>query len=385
MQLSVESLPEKIACVADDETGALPAFAAIKACFEHVLCTGPIAPDTDFFDLGGDSASAVELALEIETATGVALPMTAAFDAPTPAAMARLVESVRGRNAGEPVLLKQGSAAGPVFLFPGAGGAAVGLRRFALGLQTRRPVYGFDTPGLNGRQAPLDRTESLAAYFMPHLRALQPHGPYLLAGYSVGGLVAYEVAQRLRAQGEDVALVGLIDTAIDRRHYGWRALARIWARRARAHLLRMRGLRPLNALGYAGRHLRSVLFDIVPPPPKLARPSGSASDAGAEASRRYVPQAYDGQVVLLWSEAAAEYNSLDLAWRSRAPRLIVRRLRGDHRSAMAEDVASTSAAFSAALADVGRDVRGFGAREDVPGSVFFSEEKNQKTFASGAR
>jgi thioesterase domain-containing protein len=183
----------------------------------------------------------------------------------------------------------------------------------------------------------------------------------------VGGAVAYEVAQRLRALGEEVALVGLIDTAIDRRHYGWHAIWRIWARRANAHLRGMRGMSPMKAASYAVQHLRSMFFDIVPPPPKLMHPGGTASDAGAEASRHYVPQRYDGAVALLWSEAAAEYNSLDIAWRSRAPLLIVRRLRGDHQSAMAADVAFTSAAFSAALADVCRQAEpGFGASEHVP-------------------
>jgi thioesterase domain-containing protein/acyl carrier protein len=383
MQMAFDGLVDAIAGPPEGEATDLPGFATIQACFEHVLCMDRIPADADFFELGGDSVSALELALHVETVTGVALPMTAAFDAPSPFAMARLVESYRGRNAGEPVLLKPGSAAGAVFLFPGAGGAAVGLRQFARGLNTACAVYGFDTPGLNGKQAPLDRIESLAAYFMPHLQAVQPHGPYRLAGYSVGGSVAYEVAQRLRALGEEVALVGLIDTAIERRHYGWRAIWRIWARRANAHLRGMRGKSPLKAASYAVQHLRSMFFDIVPPPPKLMRPSGTASDAGAEASRHYVPQRYDGAVVLLWSEAAAEYNSLDIAWRSRAPLLIVRRLRGDHQSAMAADVAFTSEAFSAALADIGRQTTGFD--ESVPESVFFSEEKNQKTFASGAR
>jgi acetoacetyl-CoA synthetase len=324
-------------------------YASVKTCFEHVLRLAAIAPDEDFFELGGDSASAVELALEIEAATGIALPMTAAFDAPTPLEMARLIDSYRGRNAGAPVLLKPGT--GELFVFPGAGGAAVGLRQFARGLDTGFAVYGFDTPGLNGKQAPLDRIEALAAYFLPHLREVQPHGPYYLAGYSVGGMVAFEVAQRLRAAGEAVELVGLIDSAIARGHYGVAAVARIWVRRAGDHLRQARRLKPLHALRYAARHMRSMVFDIVPPHRKNLRPAGTASDAGAEAARRYIPRRYDGRAVLLWTEAAAEFNSLDLAWGTRIRRLSVRHLPGDHMSAMTTHVASTSDAFSAALAE----------------------------------
>lgn len=327
-------------------------LASIRSCFEHVLRLPGIAPDEDFFELGGDSASAVELALEIEAATGIALPMTAAFDAPTAFEMARLIDSYRGRNAGEPVLLKPGSGTGTLFLFPGAGGAAVGLRQFARGLTTDFTVYGFDTPGLSGKQAPLDRIEALAAYFLPHLRDVQPHGPYYLAGYSVGGLVAFEVAQRLRAAGEAVALLGLIDSAIARRHYGLPAVARIWVRRAGDHLRQARRLKLLPAIRYAARHMRSMVFDIVPPHPTNLRPTGTASDAGAEAARRYIPRRYDGRAILLWTEEAAEFNSLDLAWGTRIRRLGVRSLPGDHMSAMTTHVVSTSAAFSAALAEV---------------------------------
>lgn len=329
-----------------------PSLAAIRSCFGHVLGLPGIAPDEDFFDLGGDSASAVELALEIEAATGIALPMTAAFDAPTPAAMAGLIEVYRGRDAGEPVLLKPGTVAGALFVFPGAGGTAAGLRQFARGLDTGLAVYGFDTPGVNGRQAPLDRIEAMADYFLPHLRARQPFGPYYLAGYSVGGLVAFEVAQRLRAAGEEVVLTGLIDSAIARGNYGLRAVARIWVRRAGDHLRQARRLRPLPALRYTARHIRSMVFDIVPAHRPNLRPAGTASDAGAEAARRYVPRRYGGRAVLLWTEAAAEFNSLDLAWRARIRRLAVRHLPGDHLSAMTAHVAATSAAFSAALAEV---------------------------------
>jgi len=324
-------------------------FAPITACFEHVLCQSGILPHDDFFELGGDSASAVELALEIEHVTGIALPMTAAFDAPTPAEMARLVESYRGREAGAPVLLKAGTGQAGLFLFPGAGGAASGLRPFALALDTDMPVYGFDTPGLNGKQPPLDRVQALAAHHLPRLRAVQPHGPYRLAGYSVGGLVAYELAQMLARQGERVALVGLIDTVVSRVHYGWPAILRIWARRARQHLLIARRLSPLRAVAYASARLRSVVPDIVPPTRGAVVRPGSVSDAGAEANRRYVPRRFDGRVVLLWSEALAEHNSLDIVWRTRARRLEVHRLPGDHDSVIGRDVAFASAAFSAAL------------------------------------
>jgi acetoacetyl-CoA synthetase len=281
--------------------------------------------------------------------------------------MTLLLEAQHERQAGAPVLLKQGNGPKKLYLFPGAGGTALGLRTFARGLNTDFAIYGFDSPGLDGRQPPFDRVEDLAAHHLTHLRRAQPHGPYHLAGYSVGGLVAFEVAQRLSRQGETVAFLGLIDTFVSRRHYGWRALARIWARRARWHLTAASRMPKSRALRYALSHLRNILPDIMPPTRQVTIRPGSVSDAGAEASRQYAPRSYDGPVVLLWSEADAEHNPLDIVWRTRARHLAVHRLRGDHFSVMTSNAASTSKIFSAAL------------REE---QVFCSEEKNQKTFDS---
>jgi thioesterase domain-containing protein/acyl carrier protein len=342
-------------------------YSIVKSCFQHVLHLDHVAPDDAFFDLGGDSVAALELALSLESATGIAVPRTAAFDAPTPAEMTLLIEAHRSRDAGAPVLLKPGAWPEKLYLFPGAGGTALGLRTFARALNTDLAVHGFDAPGLDGRQAPFDRIEDLAAYHLHHLRRAQPHGPYRLAGYSVGGLVAFEMAQRLSHQGEAVAFLGLIDTFVSRRHYGWQALWRIWARRARCHLAIARRMPKLGALRYAAARLRNIVPDIVPPKRAVTLRPGSVSDAGAEASRQYAPRRYNGPVVLLWSQAGAEHTPLDIVWRTRARTLSVHRLRGDHNSVMTSDVASTAEVFSAALKGE---------------EVFFSEEKNQKTFQS---
>jgi thioesterase domain-containing protein/acyl carrier protein len=342
-------------------------YSTVKSCFEQVLQLDHVAPDDEFFELGGDSVAALELALTLESATGIAVPRTAAFDAPTPAEMTLLIEAQHQRHAGEPVLLTPNAGPGKLFLFPGAGGTALGLRSFARALRTDLAVYGFDAPGLDGRQAPYDRIEDLAAYHLRHLRHAQPHGPYHLAGYSVGGLVAFEVAQRLSQQGEAVAFLGLIDSFVSRRHYGWAALFRIWARRARRHLAVARRMRKIRALRYAAARLRNIVPDILPPTPAVTLRPGSVSDAGAEANRHYAPRRYNGPVALLWSQAGAEHTPLDIVWRTRARNLAVHRLRGDHNSVMTSEIANTSEVFSAALKGE---------------EVFFSEEKNQKTFES---
>src|SRR4030095_11213475 len=74
-----------------------------------------------------------------------------------------------------------------------------------------QPFYALERPGLDGRQPPLTRIEDLAAYFVGDLRAFQPEGPYLIGGYCLGGMVAFEMARQLQAQGQEVALLALFE------------------------------------------------------------------------------------------------------------------------------------------------------------------------------
>ena len=74
-----------------------------------------------------------------------------------------------------------------------------------------QPVYGLQSLGLDGKRAPLTRIEDMAAHYLREIRSLQPEGPYLIGGMSFGGMVAYEIAQQLLAQGEQVGLLALLD------------------------------------------------------------------------------------------------------------------------------------------------------------------------------
>jgi thioesterase domain-containing protein/acyl carrier protein len=323
--------------------------AAIAVCFENALSLPDLAEDDDFFDLGGDSVAAVDLALQLQDATGVTLPMTAVFDAPSIAAMADFIEASRERPEGAPVLLKPGKATCPVFLFPGAAGAAAGLRNLARALDTDQSVYAFDTPGLNKRSVILNKVEELADYHLPRLQAARPSGDFVLAGYSLGGLVAYEIAARLAALGTAPRLVILIDSVVSRTHYSLPVLLRIWRRRAQVHWQTVRKAPPTEALRLGAAHIPHVLRDIVPRKNGLVMRPGSVSDAGAKANRTYVPPRTATPAVLLWSQHEASQNSLDLVWRSRATRLRVIPIPGDHATAITAHLSTTAAAFSRAL------------------------------------
>ncbi|WP_437534492.1 alpha/beta fold hydrolase [Sorangium sp. So ce726] len=102
----------------------------------------------------------------------------------------------------------------PFFCVSGLLGLATGLWPLACFLGDERPFYALQAPGLDGKERPLQHVEELAARYLQEIRKVQPKGPYIVGGYSSGGLVAYEMARQLRAQGQDVSRVVLLDTML---------------------------------------------------------------------------------------------------------------------------------------------------------------------------
>ncbi|MGC3972489.1 MAG: thioesterase domain-containing protein [Pirellulales bacterium] len=104
----------------------------------------------------------------------------------------------------------------PLFIVAGMFGNVLNLRHLAHLVGHDRPCYGLQARGLYGDHAPHVTFEEAAADYLAELRTVQPHGPYLLAGFSGGGLSAYEMARQLRTAGEEVAFLGMLDTPLPR-------------------------------------------------------------------------------------------------------------------------------------------------------------------------
>jgi thioesterase domain-containing protein len=173
--------------------------------------------DDDFFDLGGDSLAAIELMAAIDEQFGVDVPPSTLLEAPTTAELAPLLNRRRPRGSSTVVTLRAGPSPGdgvsgtPFFCVAGAGSPATSLRALADALPGERAYYGVQARGLEERARPDRSVEACARRYLADLRALQPRGPYLLGGHSFGGLVAFEMACRLEAAGESVALLTMLD------------------------------------------------------------------------------------------------------------------------------------------------------------------------------
>jgi amino acid adenylation domain-containing protein len=192
----------------------------IAAAFRAQLGVERLGVHDDFFEIGGSSLMAVQLGARLRERLGVELPSNFLLESSTVAALAERVARERGaageeRPAPPPsclVALQTGGNRRPLFLVHQVGGNVYTFRALARELGRDQPVYGLRSLGLEGDEQPLATVPAMAAHYLELMRGAQPRGPYLLGGASMGGMVAYEMAQRLIAAGEEVALLTLMDT-----------------------------------------------------------------------------------------------------------------------------------------------------------------------------
>jgi len=184
----------------------------VKA-YEKVLSRKPIGIRDNFFAVGGDSLLAVRLFAQIENSFGRKLPLASLFKAPT---IEQLGQVLRGTESGpswSSLVPVQPEGSQPPLFCVHAGGANVLIYRpLARHLGLEQPVYALQARGLDGISEPLTSVDEMATHYIEEIRAVQPEGPYYLLGASFGGLVAFEMAHQLKAQGQDVGLLAMLNT-----------------------------------------------------------------------------------------------------------------------------------------------------------------------------
>lgn len=217
------------------------AEAALVEMWQELLGVSQVGVFDSFFDLGGHSLIAVRLFSRVRKAFSVDFPISVLFEAPTVAACADLIKAATGysdTDAADDTGGKAGASGDrerivperfsylvpmhqgggginlPFFLVAGMFGNVLNLRHLANQIGTDRPFYGIQARGLFGGAAPHETFEEMAADYLVEVRSVQPHGPYLLGGFSGGGLAALEMARQLHEAGEETLLLVLLDTPI---------------------------------------------------------------------------------------------------------------------------------------------------------------------------
>lgn len=180
--------------------------------WESVLGVSPLSIDDNFFDVGGDSLLAVQLFNQMQQKTGCTLPLASLFQAPNVRQFAVLLSQDQPISRWSSLVPIQSSGAKIPLFFHGGSADALTWARFSYLLGTERPFYALQRPDLNGSEVIHTTVEELATDCIKEMRMVQPKGPYLVGGHCLGGSVAFEIAQQLQADGEDVVSVVLIDS-----------------------------------------------------------------------------------------------------------------------------------------------------------------------------
>ncbi|MFE3826830.1 amino acid adenylation domain-containing protein [Streptomyces sp. NPDC059092] len=182
----------------------------IRDVWQAVLKRDQLSVTDDFFELGGNSLLAVALVSRLNADFGGAIPLQILFEAPTVERLAAALEAASPRPASRLVPLQPEGRGTPLYCWPGLGGYPMNLRPLAAALGTERPVLGVQAHGINRGEHPYDDVRAMASADVEAIREIQPHGPYLLCGYSFGARVAFEAARQLEQAGERVEQLFLV-------------------------------------------------------------------------------------------------------------------------------------------------------------------------------
>jgi aspartate racemase len=181
--------------------------------WEKTLGIQPIGMQDSFFDLGGHSLMAMRLLAQMEKVSGKKLPLVTLFQAPTIEQQASLLRQTAWVAPwASLVAIQPAGSKPPFFCVHAVAGNILFYSDLARYLGPDQPLYGLQSRGLDGSDEPFTRVEEMAAHYLQEMQTIQPEGPYFLGGLSLGGTVIFEIAQQLRRQGQEVALLLMFDT-----------------------------------------------------------------------------------------------------------------------------------------------------------------------------
>lgn len=294
------------AVILRDESGHRPPRTAMEqrvaAVWSEILGVKPVGLSDDFFLLGGDSIKAARVCNALERSVG-SVPLSALFETPTLEVFARTLE--QGVVKSPLVALRRAGSRPPLFLFHAHDGHATIFADLTKHLTSDQPVYAFQATAIaDSAAAPDNDLGVMVERYLTEIRRVQPEGPYRLAGTCLGGVLAFEAAQRLHVQGQACSAVVLI--AVSPPDFA-RLLPRTFRARSRvSRLFETMGLQrrrlaerpPRRWPGYLRYETRMAF-----------RRRRQASDdpivrAHAAACRGYQPQPYAGSVSLILPSAA---------------------------------------------------------------------------------
>jgi amino acid adenylation domain-containing protein len=312
----------------------------LVSMWEEILDMRPVGVDDNFFDLGGHSLLAVRLFATIARKISIKLPVSTILQFPT---IADLADHMR-RDGWSPgwqslVPIQPDGSKKPLFCVHWAGGNVVIYHDLARCLAPDRPVYGLQAVGLDRMQLPYTCVEDMAAHYVKEILAFQGEGPYHLAGASMGGMIAFEMAQQLRELGADVGLVGLLDTEGE---FTGKPLP--VAKRVSLHADNIRGRTLIKKLAYLQERVLSrvnrwIYKEFIRAGGPLPRGMRNMREISYRAALNYQPRPYSGKVTMFRAKQRfpGKENDIFLGW-DKVSRggIEIHEVSGDHASMLVE-------------------------------------------------
>ncbi|WP_324190529.1 non-ribosomal peptide synthetase [Nocardia nova] len=214
-------LPEPVAAVGEFREPSTWLEGEVARAFEHVLGLTHVGADDDFYALGGNSLRSVQVASELTKELHFEIPLGWMLSDPNPADLAKRIETGMsdGHHESGPAAfgldvvlpIRTAGSRPPLFCIHPASGLSWCYYTFGDHLAGDRPIYGLQAPQIGGEVPGPQTFEEIARRYFQEIRAIQPHGPYHLLGWSLGGQIAHAVAAEMRSAGEEVALLALLD------------------------------------------------------------------------------------------------------------------------------------------------------------------------------
>ena len=290
----------------------------LLAIWQDLLQHGDFGVDDNFFDLGGHSMLAARMINRVQTEFRSPFSLGMLFEQPTVSGMARQLAIPHTGPDMPAAVLRHGQQQTGLFLLAGAQMYQELARQLTIDI----PVYGlFSQAEIDLLELPVDQPlppfsiEALAGAYVDLIRAQQPHGPYYLGGFSIGGVLAYEVAQRLIAAGEEIGLLVMLDCAMPGR--GWMRLKAGIVRRAR--MIKRDGWGHFTHLYRQMRALKA----------SSAQPGGRRNQVYAQAILEY--QAHPSTMPVAFFQAAGDASTEPAyGWRALAPNMTIEFVPGKH-------------------------------------------------------
>jgi len=269
-------------------------------------------------DLGLDSLMSTEFFAQIERTLGKHLPLATLIEAPTIEALAGVLsEDEQTVSWDSLVEIQPGGIKPPVFFIHAEEGNVLLYRALAGHLGEDQPCYGLQAQGLDGKEIVDRRIEEMAAHYIQEIRTVQPHGPYFVGGYCLGGVIAFEIAQQFRAENEEVATLVMIQNAhrdyraqfkatmrqrfvyrlIDRLDYEFFELSKLRLG-AKLSYIATKALRAITVVGALALRRSLGRFQWRPPQNNTYRLE-ALYESQKNAFWQYKPEPYHGRVVIV--------------------------------------------------------------------------------------